>query len=144
MNKIDALMQQNTSSVSPLNTYWQIGEYIVMFEQEGHIKARQGTALLEYLALEFTEKYGTGFSRYNLFRMVKLFLFFPLVATPFNNRLTWSHYVEILKANSYDEINFYETQAEKNNWSVRQLKQQMKNQLYQQLLPMIKTHQLNI
>ena len=37
----------NTTLVS---TYWNIGKYIVEFEQQGNIKAKYGTALLSSLA----------------------------------------------------------------------------------------------
>jgi len=47
--------------------------------------------------------------------------------------LTWSHYVEILKADNDLEISFYTRQCEKENWSVRELKRQMKSMLFHRL-----------
>jgi predicted nuclease of restriction endonuclease-like (RecB) superfamily len=47
--------------------------------------------------------------------------------------LTWSHYSEILKADNDLEISFYINQCEKENWSVRELKRQMKSMLFHRL-----------
>jgi predicted nuclease of restriction endonuclease-like (RecB) superfamily len=47
--------------------------------------------------------------------------------------LTWSHYVEILKAESELELGFYVRQAETEKWSVRELKRQMKSMLFHRL-----------
>ncbi len=47
--------------------------------------------------------------------------------------LSWSHYFEILKADSELEINFYIKQSSNENWSVRELKRQMKSMLFHRL-----------
>jgi predicted nuclease of restriction endonuclease-like (RecB) superfamily len=47
--------------------------------------------------------------------------------------LSWSHYVEILKADNDLEISFYTRQCEKEHWSVRELKRQMKSMLFHRL-----------
>ena len=48
-------------------------------------------------------------------------------------KLSWSHYFEILKADNELEISFYTRQCEKENWSVRELKRQMKSMLFHRL-----------
>lgn len=50
-----------------INTYWEIGRYIVEFEQGGAKKANYGKGLLEQLSRDLTLQYGKGFSRSNLF-----------------------------------------------------------------------------
>lgn len=47
--------------------------------------------------------------------------------------LTWSHYYEILKADSELEISFYSKQCQHERWSVRELKRQMKSSLFERL-----------
>ena len=49
-----------------VNTYWQIGQYIVVFEQGGNAKATYGKALLENLSKDLSLAFGKGFSRSNL------------------------------------------------------------------------------
>jgi predicted nuclease of restriction endonuclease-like (RecB) superfamily len=47
--------------------------------------------------------------------------------------LTWSHYFEIVKADSDLEISFYCKQSEIEKWSVRELKGQMKSSLFERI-----------
>jgi len=115
-----------------LQTYWHIGRYIVEFEQNGNIKAEYGSELLDRLSKDLTLEFGKGFSRSNLVYMRKFYLAFPKSET-LSHQLTWSHYFEILKADSDLEISFYARQCEKENWSVRELKRQMKSMLFHRL-----------
>lgn len=115
-----------------IQTYWEVGRYIVEFEQGGNEKAEYGSQLLDKLSNDLIQAYGKGFSRSNLFYMRKLYLFFPIRET-MSHKLTWSHYFEILKADQTLEISFYAKQSEKENWSVRELKRQMKSMLFHRL-----------
>lgn len=47
--------------------------------------------------------------------------------------MSWSHYVEILKLDDTLEQQFYIKQCEQENWSVRELKRQMKSMLFHRL-----------
>jgi predicted nuclease of restriction endonuclease-like (RecB) superfamily len=134
-----AIHQVNTVLV---NTYWEIGKHIVEFEQKGNEKAEYGSHLFERLSKDLTTAYGKGFSRSNLLYMRKLYLHFQICETPshvlskrvtLSHILTWSHYFEILKADSDLEINFYSKQTEIERWSVRELKRQMKSMLFHRL-----------
>ncbi len=127
--RMQAARKVNTILV---NTYWQIGHHIVEFEQGGKEKAEYGTQLFERLSIDLTAMYGKGFSRSNLVYMRKLYLSFQISET-LSHLLTWSHYFEILKSDSDLEISFYSKQCEKENWSVRELKRQMKSMLFHRL-----------
>ncbi|NLT49681.1 MAG: DUF1016 domain-containing protein [Ignavibacteria bacterium] len=115
-----------------VKTYWQIGRYIIEFEQKGKVKAKYGAELLDNLSKDLTLIYGKGFSRSNLTYMRKLFAAFPKSET-LSHKLSWSHYFEILKTESALEVEFYSKQCEKENWSVRELKRQMKSKLFHRL-----------
>ncbi|MVT08533.1 PDDEXK nuclease domain-containing protein [Chitinophaga tropicalis] len=115
-----------------VQTYWEIGRYIVEFEQRGKEKAEYGSQLFDRLSTDLTQAYGKGFGRSNLFYMRKLYLSFQNSGT-LSHKLTWSHYYEILKADSDLEISFYTKQSEKEKWSVRELKRQMKSMLFHRL-----------
>lgn len=126
--------QQAAQAVNNLlvQTYWQIGQHIVEFEQGGKAKSDYGSELLDKLSKDLTLKYGKGFSRSNLNYMRKFYLSFPKSET-LSHKLGWSHYFEILKADNELEINFYTKQCEKDNWSVRELKRQMKSMLFHRI-----------
>ncbi len=49
-----------------VRSYWEIGRYIVEYEQKGHDKAEYGSDLLNKLSRDLTEQYGKGFSRSNV------------------------------------------------------------------------------
>ncbi|MBA9078270.1 MULTISPECIES: PDDEXK nuclease domain-containing protein [Rufibacter] len=115
-----------------VQTYWQIGRHIVEFEQGGNAKAEYGANLLDRLSKELTLAYGKGFSRSNLFQIRQFYTRFPKIQTQ-SGQLSWSHYNEILKADTDLEVSFYTRQCEKEDWSVRELKRQMKSLLFQRL-----------
>lgn len=138
IEKIGGLLQQGRQqAVQSVNTilvqtYWHIGQHIVEFEQKGNEKAEYGSQLFERLSRDLTIAHGKGFGRSNLLYMRKLYLSFPISGT-LSHLLTWSHYYEILKADSELEISFYTKQCQHERWSVRELKRQMKSSLFERL-----------
>jgi len=58
-------------------TYWQIGKYIVEYEQGGKAKVAYGTSTLTELSRQLTLRFGRGFSRPNLVNMRKFYLLYP-------------------------------------------------------------------
>ncbi|MBW6497955.1 MAG: hypothetical protein K0B09_06190 [Bacteroidales bacterium] len=46
-----------------LRANWEIGKYIVEFEQYGNEKAEYGSALLDTLAKDLKQRFGKGFSK---------------------------------------------------------------------------------
>ena len=79
-----------------VHTYWEIGRQIVEYEQHGSEKAEYGSGLLNQLSKDLTIRYGSGFSLSNINKMRKMYLTYPILQT-LSARLTWSHYVELLK-----------------------------------------------
>ena len=115
-----------------VQTYWQIGRHIVEFEQGGKSESEYGSELLDRLSKDLILEFGKGFSRSNLYQIRQFYLRFPKIQT-LSGQLSWSHYTEILKAENDLEISFYTKQCEKENWSVRELKRQMKSMLFHRL-----------
>jgi predicted nuclease of restriction endonuclease-like (RecB) superfamily len=113
-------------------TYWQIGHDIVEFEQGGKIRADYGKALLTSLSRDLTLRHGKGFSRSNVIRIRQFYLSYPKGATA-SHLLSWSHWVELLKIDDSLERNFYEQQAIREKWTVRELQRQKKPSLFLRL-----------
>ncbi len=130
-NLLKSGRQSATQAVNTIlvRTYWEIGKYIVDFEQKGNNRAEYGAELLNRLSKDLTLHYGKGFSRSNILYMRKLYQTFPKSET-LSHQLSWSHYFEILKSDTDLEISFYAVQTENENWSVRELKRQMKSMLF--------------
>lgn len=108
-----------------LETYWQIGQHIVEFEQGGKVRAEYGKALVSNLAKDLSLLHGKGFSRSNIVYMRLLYLRYPISQKP-SHQLSWSHFVELLKIENDLERKFYENQSIAEKWSVPQLKRQKK------------------
>jgi len=117
-----------------IETYWQIGQYIVEYEQGGSLKAEYGKALLKNLSRDLSLRHGKGFSLSNLYLMRQFFILFPKFQTSgISHALTWSHYCELLNISDDLERQFYEVQCVKEKWSVRELKRQKESALFLRL-----------
>lgn len=127
--RVQAFRAVNTQLLA---TYWQIGQAIVEFEQGGKAKAEYGKALLTNLSKDLTVRCGKGFSRSNLVYMRLLYQRYPISQMP-SDRLSWSHYVELLKIDGDLERGFYEKQAISERWSVAELKRQKETALFLRL-----------
>lgn len=141
-------------------TYWAIGRRIVQAEQRGQARAEYGKQLVEQLALDLVKQFGRGFSQPNLWRMRAFYQAWPeekilstlsresskqLVSNDFNLLSTdiaasasafplpWSAYVRLLSVKNSDARTFYETEALRSGWSVRQLDRQIGSQFYERI-----------
>jgi hypothetical protein len=104
-----------------VETYWHIGQYIVEFEQGGKEEAEYGKGLLPNLSKDLTITHGKGFSLSNLIRMRQFYTTFPIYAE-LTHKLSWTHWVEILKIDDPLERSFYQQQTLLENWSTPELK----------------------
>ena len=142
-------------------TYWAIGRRIVEQEQHGQARADYGAALVDRLAADLTARFGRGFGRRNLFQMRALYLAYreipqmvsaqsaaaakvhtpsalstaitrldETVAAP-TFRLPWSHYVRLLSVRNPEARRFYEIEALRGGWTIRQLDRQIGTQFYE-------------
>jgi hypothetical protein len=108
----DCLQQGRVQAAKQVNavlleTHWQIGRYIVEFEQGGQERAEYGTRLLAQLSKDLKTYHGKGFSRSNLQYMRLLYLAYPKCQT-LSGKLSWSHYIELLAVSDDLARSFYE------------------------------------
>ena len=143
------------SAVNQLMTLrnWAIGYYIVEYEQRGSDRAKYGTRLLKTLEEQIAEK---GMNS-TLFKWCRQFyILYPQIGATVSrqfslpdfgksatashqfitkpdvlvNNLSFSHIREIMVIDDAFERFFYETECIKCNWSVRELRRQIKTNLY--------------
>lgn len=142
------------SAVNQLMTLrnWAIGYYIVEYEQDGNDRAEYGINLLKNLEKQFDEK-GINSTLFKACR--QFYLTYPQIHSTVSNefnlsnikksstssnqfvtepeklvsRLSFSHIREIMVIKDSFERFFYETECIKCNWSVRELRRQIKNNL---------------
>jgi predicted nuclease of restriction endonuclease-like (RecB) superfamily len=138
-------------------TYWNIGKYIVEFEQKGDKRAKYGTELLKKIAVDLTSNFGKGFSWRNLYNMKRFYIEFPILQTlsaksdieklqttsaktedeilaKSIDKLNWSHFVRLLSVKDNDERNFYIIETAQNKWSERELDRQINSSLFERLV----------
>ena len=143
------------SAVNQLMTLrnWAIGYYIVEYKQRGSDRAEYGTRLLKTLEEQIAEK---GMNS-TLFKWCRQFyILYPQIGATVSrqfslpdfgksatashqfitkpdvlvNNLSFSHIREIMVIDDAFERFFYETECIKCNWSVRELRRQIKTNLY--------------
>jgi predicted nuclease of restriction endonuclease-like (RecB) superfamily len=142
-------------------TYWEVGHLIVEGEQAGAKRAGYGKELLKRLSSDLTTRFGRGFSQRNLEQMRLFYLGWRIPQTvsaeshqaetlpsggenspdpssklsrPAPARrfpLPWSHYVRLMAVKSEQARGFYEAEALRGGWSVRQLDRQIGSQFYE-------------
>lgn len=129
-----------------VETYWQIGRRIVEEEQYGESRAIYGKSVIKTLSVELQKEFGKGFSERNLEQMRAFYRTYsiPQTLSAELNRVTqaninpdfqlsWSHYLLLIRISNADERSFYEIEAAKNQWSLRELKRQFDSALYLRL-----------
>jgi len=87
---------------------------------------------LEKLSERLTKEFGKGFSSRNLRTMRKFYLMYPIWKTV-SVKLSWSHYLELIKIEEENKRNFYLKEAINSRWSVRELQRQKNSLLYERL-----------
>lgn len=114
-----------------LSLYWNIGKAIMEIQQ-GDERASYGDAVLDRLSQKLTDEFGKGFSSRNLRTMRKFYLIYPIWQTV-SSKLSWSHYLELIKIEEDNKRNFYFNECINTRWSVRELQRQIGSLLYERL-----------
>jgi predicted nuclease of restriction endonuclease-like (RecB) superfamily len=112
-----------------LLTYWEIGKEIVDSEQAGESRAKYGKELLTKLSIKLSIDRGKGYSVDNLQRMRQFYNTFPIYATA-SRKLSWSHYVELMKIRDADQFKFYFKLVDSEYRSVAIFKREINSKLY--------------
>ena len=153
---VEAARRSAARSVNAAMTtaYWLIGKHVVELEQGGRSRAEYGQETVERLAADLSARYGRGFSVRNVRLMRAFYLSKPNVQTPsaesadgqiwqtlsaeslldaMQSRfpLPWSAYVRLLSVQHERARTFYEAEALRGGWTVRQLNRQINSQFYE-------------
>ena len=136
----DLLYKARENIVSNINstmtkTYFLIGKRIVEEEQNGNKRAEYGKNLIKILSEKLTKEFGKGFSQRNLEQMRTFYVRYSIPQTlSAEFKLSWSHYLILMRIENISTRNFYEIEAIQNNWSLRELKRQVNSALYERLV----------
>ena len=112
--------------------YWNIGTRIrnEILQNE---RAEYGERIVESLAAQLSLEYGRGFSRRNLFMMLRFAEIMPdhPIVQTLSAQLSWSHFIEIIKLDADLKRAFYAEMCRLEHWSVRTLREKVRGMLYE-------------
>jgi hypothetical protein len=135
LRKISKLLNESRQGViqavnhTRVITYFEIGRMIVEEEQNGKERADYGSQLISDLSKSLTQEFGRGFSITNLQQMRQFYNIYSKQQTlsakteksetlSENFKLSWSHYLKLMRIDDELELKFYEIETQKNNWSL--------------------------
>ena len=124
-----------TVNLTMVRTYFEIGRPIVEDEQHGNARAEYGKTVLKDLSQKLSTRFGKGFSVDNLQNMRQFYASYSIYETPSRIfRLSWSHYLILMRIGDPDQRSFYEIESTTSNWSLRELQRQLDSALYERLV----------
>ena len=130
-NEIYKKVKDYSKNRSDLNTYYNVGK-LLLEAQGGEEKAKYGDGLIKKYSNKLTLELGKGYTISSLKRMRKFYIEILKGAT-LSHQLTWSHYIELLKFDNVNIINYYINTCVVQNLSVRELRTRIKDKEYERL-----------
>lgn len=138
-----------TVNAEMVNAYWRIGREIVEVEQAGEARAGYADELIIRLSARLGERFGRSLGTRSLWRMRQFYLTYvngsqlpPSIRTTvlsesqppeFPPLLSWSHFLVLMKVVNPRARAFYEIEASRESWSVRELERQVAAMLFERL-----------
>ena len=125
-NEITTKVKEYSKNKSDLTTYYNVGRLL------SDAGKHYGEGIIKEYSEKLTKEFGKGYSQRNLRNMRQ----FYCVSTKWQTVsaiLSWSIYCELIWFENINEINYYITICEKQNLSVRQLRERIKNKEYERL-----------
>ena len=160
LDKVSGLIEQARSYVktsvntAEVYTKYYIGKYMVDYEQKGNVRAQYGKHVLQELSKNLTARFGMGWSYPNLKNIKQFYLTYAkrlntdisidgkkanqwLANSESSGwqcfKLSWSHYLILMRVENPDARSFYEIECVQQQWSKRQLSRQVGSCLYERL-----------
>ena len=122
-----------TVNTATIEAYWQVGKYIVEYEQAGKARAAYGKGVIPRLSKRLMAEYGGGFTATNLKQMRQFYLLYPK-SHALRDQLSWTHWRTLLTVQDETARNYYIQECVAENWSTRQLERQISTMFYERML----------
>ena len=115
--------------------YWSVGKR-VRKEVLGGERAAYGQQVVKLLSERLTERYGRGWNKRSIERMVQFADEYPLleIATPVVSQLTWTNITVLLCVSEQPKRDFYAAFAAHERWSKRTLRAKIAGKLYERTI----------
>jgi len=112
--------------------YWDIGNRIQAETLKGK-RAEYGEEIVSTLSAQLETEFGRGFSKRNVFNMVKFASLFQErnIVQTLSAQLSWSHWVELIALDDELKRKFYSEMCRIEKWSVRTLRKKIDGMLFE-------------
>lgn len=97
-------------------------EFNMIEKKDNHGKSQTQSTEFKLPDNQINERFSTDLTNLNISQKYA-----------FNFNLSWSHYLKLMRISDLNERKFYEIEAYKNNWSLRELQRQFDSALYTRL-----------
>ena len=124
-NETTKRIKDYSKNRSDLNTYYNVGK--LLSEAGKHY----GEGIIKEYSRKLTKDFGKGYTQSRLRYFRRFYIIFSKCPT-LSDKLTWSHYCEIIWFEEL-KINYYIKISIEQNLSVRELRQRIKNNEYERL-----------
>ena len=124
-NEVYKKVKDYSKNRSDLNTYYKVGKLL------NDAGKSYGEGIIKKYSDRLTKELGKGYGLSNLKNMRR---FYNIAKSQtVSDLLSWSHYVELLKIDDINKINYYIRITEEQNLSVRKLRKRIKSREYERL-----------
>ena len=124
-NEVYKKVKDYSKNKNDLNTYYKVGKLL------NDAGKSYGEGIIKKYSNRLTKELGKGYGLSNLKNMRR---FYNIAKSQtVSDLLSWSHYVEILKIDDINKINYYVRITAEQNLSVRKLRQRIKSREYERL-----------
>ena len=124
-NEVYKKVKDYSKNRSDLNTYYKVGKLL------NDAGKSYGEGIIKKYSDRLTKELGKGYGLSNLKNMRR---FYNIAKSQtVSDLLSWSHYVELLKIDDINKINYYIKITEEQNLSVRKLRERIKSREYERL-----------
>lgn len=138
LNELSQLVEQSQKQVIVQNNvtltllFWQIGFRINETILQNK-RAEYGKQIVPTLSAQLETKYGRSFTEKNLRRMLRFAEQFSdkQMVIAFSQKLSWSHFIELLPIKNHDAMIFYANQVNNQLMSVRELRKQIEKKTFE-------------
>ena len=130
-NEVTKRVKDYSKNKSDLDSYYNVGKLLIE-AQGGESRAKYGDNLIKEYSLKLTNELGKKYNE-TLLKNTRLFYLLIQKSPTVSDVLSWSHYVELLKFDDINEINYYIKIIEEQNLSIRELRNRIKFNEYERM-----------
>ncbi len=114
-----------------LMSYYNVGKLLID-AQGGEARAKYGDNLIKEYSIKLTKELGRKYNQ-TLLKNIRRYYIVKNICPTMSDKLSWSHYIELIWINNINKINYYIGVASSQNLSVRELRRRIKLNEYERL-----------